>query len=140
MSIVKIPFFSQSESAEPLRSCIAHAAKEMGMSEHDVVLVMSYFLEELANRVSVGKVVRIPGFGIFAPKYFASSRTCAPRFSASRGFRLQTRWCAPSHEVGSKALRSHSRRAGDSTRKITPRVFTASKAMRKQIRRQILEG
>ena len=136
MSLVHIPFYSRAESSAPLRQCISKTAKSLGMSEYTVLLTVNDFLDELANQVSIGKTVRLPGFGIFAPKFFASSKTCAPRFSASRGFRLQTRFSAPLSAEGGEDLRRHSKRAGDSGRGETQRVFTSREAIRKSLERQ----
>lgn len=139
MSLVRIPFYSKAESSEPLRRCVTSTATEMGMSEYTVLLLVNDFLDQLAYQVSIGRTVRLPGFGIFAPKFFASSQTCAPRFSASRGFRLQTRHSAPPHTDGGNDLKRHAKRASDPTRGITQRVFTSRSAILRNIRKQGVE-
>ncbi|MBL6720536.1 MAG: hypothetical protein ISQ08_03910 [Planctomycetes bacterium] len=76
----------------------------MGLSPFSVTILLNHlleelahehFLHELANEVSLGRTVRLPGFGVFSARYYASCRTCAPRFQASKAFRLQTRHSAP---------------------------------------------
>ena len=138
MGIVQIPFYPKSESSKPLKECISTAARELAMSEHDVVLAMTYFFDELAIQVARGRVVRIPGFGIFASKWFATSKSSAPRFSASRGFRLQTRFSSPRIDDNSRALKRYTKRAGDSSRGVSQRVFTSNNADRASIKKQLM--
>ena len=52
---------------QPIHACIRRAAHESGISEYQVGIVMSWFLQELADQVSHGKIVRIPGFGNYGP-------------------------------------------------------------------------
>jgi nucleoid DNA-binding protein len=85
----------------PLRACIAKAVRGTGLHEYAVATVMTYFLEELCDQVALGRVVRIPGFGIFGsmtwrPRKGGLPPHCIPSFSAATGFRDQVRWaCAP---------------------------------------------
>jgi nucleoid DNA-binding protein len=138
MAIVTIPMLSPKQ-AKPLQGCIAHAARETGVSEHTTALVVSYFLERLADEVSLGRVVRIPGFGIFAAKHYKGADVMAPRFSAARPFRLQVRHGAPKTDFGSEALRRHTHQTGSSKRS-SMRVFTAQAAYRDRIREQIAQA
>ena len=95
MSVTRIPFASTAPSSAPLRSCIRSTAARMGLSPFSVTVLLNHFLDELAHEVSLGRTVRLPGVGSFSAKYYASSGTCAPRFKASKAFRLQTRHSAP---------------------------------------------
>ena len=95
MSVTRIPFASTAPASAPLRRCIRSTAARMGLSPFSVTILLNHFLDELAHEVSLGRTVRLPGFGAFSARYYASSRTCAPRFKASKAFRLQTRHSAP---------------------------------------------
>jgi hypothetical protein len=115
MSVTRIPFASTAPSSAPLRRCIRSTAARMGLSPFSVTILLNHFLDELAHEVSLGRTVRLPGFGSFSARYYASSRTCAPRFKASKAFRLQTRHSAPldlANQPPSPVLtRGHSRPA-----------------------------
>lgn len=95
MSVTRIPFASTAPSSAPLRRCIRSTAARMGLSPFRVTVLLNHFLDELAHEVSLGRTVRLPGFGSFSARYYASSRTCAPRFKASKALRLQSRHSAP---------------------------------------------
>jgi nucleoid DNA-binding protein len=137
MSVVRIPYLSRSEDAEGIQKCVSFVAREMALSEHTVALAMSYFFERLADEVSEGKVVRLPGFGVFAANYYASSSTMSPRFSPSRGFRHQVRMTAPVDDEGKKCLDRHRRK---SSAQQSERVFTAQESFRDEIREQLKSG
>ena len=137
MPVVRIPSLTRSEQALPLQRCIEQASLETGVSQHTVALVMSHFLERLADEVSLGRVVRIPGFGMFAAKYYPGSSTMSPKFSASRGFRVQVSETAPHTLEGSRALENHGRLR--STKSKQQRVYTAQAFFRDRIKAQIAE-
>jgi hypothetical protein len=49
--MIKIPFFSNSEDAEPLRKAVCKAAYSGGVTEFQLALLMAHFLEAVAQRV-----------------------------------------------------------------------------------------
>jgi nucleoid DNA-binding protein len=138
MPIVRIPSLTRSEQALPLQRCLEQASRETGVSQHTVALVMSHFLERLADEVSLGRVVRIPGFGMFAPKYYPGSESIAPKFSASRGFRVQVSETAPHTMEGARALENHARLRSSASKQ--QRVYTAQAFFRDRIKKQIAEN
>jgi nucleoid DNA-binding protein len=91
--LVTIPFSSEAEKFEPLRACIRYAAEHTSVSEIDVALVLSYFLEAVMFEVGANHLVNIPGFGVFGPKGWQPRNDpdapphCYPAFSACRSFR-----------------------------------------------------
>ena len=138
--LVKIPFMAAAEDAAPLRQCIATAAREAGMSEHLVAILMSRFFEEISEQVSRGRVVRIPGFGIFGPRAWTPRNAglpyCFPAFSAARGFREQTKLCCPVDGAATEAVSRHRRHHHTSSRpeRAHCRPFTAMRAFRSRVR------
>jgi hypothetical protein len=65
---IPIPFSTPQEQYFPLIACVEYAANQAGLSEHRAAQVMSFFLEELAEQVASGRVVKIPCFGAFAAR------------------------------------------------------------------------
>lgn len=107
---VRIPYLHGDEAA-PLQEAIAVAADASGVHPALVAVIVSHVLEEIAEEVSRGTAVRIPGFGIFAtrtyqPAYKGLGRS-VPAFSASRGFRNLANFNAPKGGAGERALKSH---------------------------------
>lgn len=147
MSYVRIPFLSKSEDAEPLKRCIESACSKTGVSQYKGTILMTYFLEEIALQVAMGKIVRIPGFGIFAPWLDERPSSVArwgnnrskPVFSASRGFREEVRYGAPYSSSVKKKVTRHRRNhgLGSGEARCDARVFKAMKAIRDNITAQI---
>lgn len=146
MCIIKIPYLSNSEHGAPLQRCVDRAAEESGLDAYGVLVAMSYFLEAVADEVSMGRSVSIPGFGLFAPvpmpeRHRRMSRDPSPRskpvFSPSRGFRQQVRFGAPPNEVEAKRLRQHAKNHADESQNPSARVFTAMEAVRDQVAAQL---
>lgn len=96
MSVV-IRYLVRREDAMPLKNVISYAAEQSGRSPHEIARMMTWFLEGIVNEVSMGRVVRIPGFGMFAPLTYRVPKPLMsngdvrvrPYFSAANGFRLQ---------------------------------------------------
>ena len=150
MAYVSIPFLSSSEQAEPLRRCIEAAASKTAVTQYTATIVMSHFLEQLAAEVAKGRVVRVPGFGTFAPWLIENPASVArwgggrskPVFSPSRGFREEVHLAAPHNPDAKRAINRHRRNhalgsGGDRSR---DRVFTAMEAMRQNISAQMAVG
>ena len=144
---MKLPFLPTPQSADPLRRIVQHTAEKTGLSPQHVSVLASHFWEALADEVSKGRAVTLPGFGLFAPV----ARTFRPRgeehlvtssairFSAARGFREQVRSCAPPSASGRRRYRRHMRNhaLGGPESRCGERTFTAARAFRNAIARQI---
>jgi hypothetical protein len=141
-SYVKIPFLPKAEDARPLKKAIQYAADKMHVSPYLVAELMTYFLEAVADRVSLGHVVRIPGFGVFGPWLWESKhdgkQSVYPRFVAARPFRLQVRSICDPPKAKNDVLARFQRSHHPSSRpdKVTSQVWKAMDAMREQFRRQ----
>jgi len=134
---IKIPSFPTAESAQPLKKVIEWVAEQMGVNEYHVAQTMTYFLEGIINRVSMGDGVSIPGFGIFVPyALLKTSRRkipyCVPVFSPSRGFRNSVKLTAPYSMKWREKHETHkaNNRRGKRPRKERMMGFTAMNAMR----------
>jgi hypothetical protein len=143
--LVKIPMFPKAEDAKPLERCIEHASRKTGVDHYTAVLFMTHFLDQVADEVSKGRTVSIPGFGLFAavlrkiplPEGLVSKML--PRFSPSRGFRNQVELTCPMDMTGTKKFyrhRSNQRTIGGS-RSLSDRVFTAMENIRESISKQL---
>ena len=77
---------------ETLRRCLSRTARETGISIPQAVNVLATFLDEAAQQLSRGRLVHIPGFGIFAtvPAHGHRQRYPQVTFSPSRQLWLQT--------------------------------------------------
>lgn len=145
--MIRIPFNSKSEKAQPLQSVIKSTAQETGLDQHTVAIAMSWFLEGIADEVSMGRVVRIPGFGVWAPwlvRHPAAlardpSPRCTVKFSPSRCFAQQVRWSAPASAAGTRALTRHRRShsVGSKPDRASARTWTAMRAFRASIEAQM---
>lgn len=144
---VPIPFLSTAEPGRSLQRCLDQAAVETGYDTVAVTLIMSSFLEALADEVSMGRGVLIPGFGRFAPeplpgRYLKTSRDntprCRPMFAASRGFRNQVRLgvAAPA-DVEVKRHYRFEKNHSDRNRGKGQRVWSSQQALREQIHAQL---
>jgi len=137
---ISIPFMPKSVKAQPTVRCVQHAARNMGVSEHFALNLVAHFLEKVGEETAAGRVVRIPGFGIFGthlfiPKKKGKEPYCMPSFSAARPFREEVFQCCTPSMAQDKALRNHrkSNHLTSGAKKNTARVFTAMKAMRDRV-------
>ena len=144
----RIPFLSDHEQARPLRDIIDFTAERTGLDDYRISKVLSYLLEGVADQVSLGKTVRLPGFGVFAPYLDERSAyqarrvgpVCIPKFSPARGFRAQVMLSAPANDAGKRDLEAHRRNHSVSVRRYSSRrVFTSMKQFRDDITRQLGE-
>ncbi len=143
---IRLPFLAKAEQSLPLQRAIDLAATKVGLSQYSMAIAMSYFFEKLADEVARGRVVRVPGFGVFAPvlderpQYLArrGGPRCVPRFSAAKGFRQEVMLSAPPSRAGKIALKAHSSNHRVSGQRYTSaRVFTSMHAVRDQISAQL---
>lgn len=119
--LVKIPFTGKSERGESVRRCIRKAAEEMGMSQHQVALVMSHFFEAICDEVSNNHLVHVPSFGVFGPKAWQPRHDpealpfCYPAFSGSIPFRNSVRACCPPRGAALDGIKKHRARQGNNS-------------------------
>ncbi len=137
---VRIPFMPKSEQAKPLQDVIHDTAQAMGVSDHFAANLMTYFLENVAAQAAKGKVVRIPGFGIFTaygytPRKPGLEHYCLPSFTASKAFRNELRQCLPYPRHRNKEIDNYRRtnHASSRAKSDTSRTFTAMKAFRTRV-------
>lgn len=144
---MRIPMLPKAADTKPLIDCMRFAAEETGVTESTAALVMSAFLQELAAQVCKGRIVRIPGFGVFGCAIKRGKRACAqnggrpvphPKFSPSHGFRQECRYTAPVNEKTHKQIEKHQDNHALSRKgHAHERVFTAQEGFRDQIRLQM---
>ncbi len=143
---MRIPYYSESEKAAPLLRCLQRSAQRMGMYEHSAALLMSFFFEEIANEVSKGRVIRIPGFGAFGAWVIENraalardpSRRCKPKFEPSRCFQQKVRWECPPDGVAKSRLQRYARNHSPSRRdRQQCDVVSSAEAFRQDIDRQM---
>lgn len=148
---IQIPFHSRKEDVIALKNAIERAAGAAGIDDYTATMFVSHFVEEIAEEVTHGRVVSIPGFGIFAPVLDERRVMTAynrrhgpkpvPKFSPSKAFRAQVQAsCPPSRET-KRRYRKHLDNHARSTENMTSaRVFTAQKAWRDRIAAQMADG
>lgn len=145
MCLIRIPSETRTSKNEPLRRMIELAADRSGIDQYKVAEVMTWWLEQLADEVSKGRAVQIPGFGAFFPVPDKKPvrrdgvRRCRVRFHAAVGFQQQVKLGAPPQDgIARRYLtyrKNHS--AGDNVSGHNSRVFTALAAFRASIAQQL---
>jgi hypothetical protein len=138
---VRIPFSSKSTTLEPLRRCIEQTAARSELTEYAVALIAAYFFEAVADQVSLGHAVSIPGFDLFGVRQRHSpgdpdgSPRCYPHFSAARGLRQQIVSACPPDAPAVAALMRHRKHHHPSSKpeRRDARTSTALDAFRQQI-------
>lgn len=142
----QIPFLSDRAQALPLQDIIDFIALETGIDTYRASRMVSFFLEGIADQLSMGKTVRLPGFGIFAPflddrPQYCTRRpgpVCLPKFSAAKGFRAQVMTSAPANQAGKRDLENHRRSHSVSEENYSARrVFQSMAYFRRDIARQL---
>lgn len=122
------------------RDVIDDAARAAGVDDATMLLHMSHFIEALADRVSRGSVVTIPGFGKFAACYLfrnKSGKRMRPKFAAHAGFRHQVMLCAPVSTKGNDALTTYRHKHGYDGAFPTARPFKSMAQIRTEIAAQM---
>lgn len=78
-----------------LGRAIDEAARAAGLNFSQVAIVASHLFEKIADRVAMGELVTVPGFGQFQPWATVIKGTgepyVQPRFTAATGFRAQVK-------------------------------------------------
>jgi len=126
---------------QDLGEVIDTAARNAGITDDQMALYMSYFVEALADRVARGGIVTIPGFGKFAACLIHHPRTgrkMRPRFAAHAGWRHQVVLCAPVSTRGNAAMEVWGR-THIGNHSPTSRPFKAMEQIRASIRAQMAE-
>lgn len=145
--MVKIPFLNKCADRASLARCLDLAAERSGVGADGVVVVMTLFLEAIADELTRGRVVRVPGFGVFVPapipeKHRKMSRDmtprCRPVFSPSRGLRAQVALGAGPRPENSRVLARHRKNHGTASGTSARRVFSAMQAFRQQVAAQVV--
>jgi len=144
---VRIPFISRTVDGQPLQWVLEETAKQCDMTPHDVMIVITHVLENIARALTKGWIVRIPGFGMFGPYTWwprkagshepdkTKAAHVLPRFVAAKGFVSEIDVsCRPSEERNKKLDVYRKNHAYYS--KATPddrRVFTAMSKFRESV-------
>jgi nucleoid DNA-binding protein len=99
-TMLKVPWMGS--KGDPLRRVLSNAADRACMLEYDAAILFSFIVEELAEEVSAGRSVRIPGFGMFSAHAKCIGRgprkgtwISRPRFFPARGFDHQVQEMCP---------------------------------------------
>lgn len=149
MSWIRIPFLSRSTDGAALQRCIDTAADRSGLDVGSVAIAMSWFLETVADELTKGRCVRIPGFGLFAPapvpeRHRRMSRNlkprCKPVFTPSRGLRAQVAMGLGPTGENSRAIARYRKNHADTTGASGRRVFTAMETFRQRVGEQLGRG
>lgn len=138
---VRVPFFSKSEHAAPLRRVVTHVADSMGVSHFLAAKLLTHAWQAIAEEIGRGNIVRVPGWGVYGPWLWTGKdgrRAVYPRFVAARPFRQQVRDCCTPEKSRNDVLRTFQRSHHPSSRpdQSTTRTFTTMKAWRDDIDRQ----
>ncbi len=146
MSYVRIPFDPDSDRSQPLKRCIERAATETGSNQFTVSIIMSLFLEEVAEQLVHGQVVSIPGFGLFAPKEIAERHRrmsgdprprCKPAFVPSRGFSQQVPHSVPPLPENQRRLGTYTKNHSNKHCGMSQRVYSSMEEFRVHLQRQL---
>jgi nucleoid DNA-binding protein len=142
--MIRVPFLSKSADRESLARCLDLAAERSGVGADAVVQVITLFFEGMADELTKGRAVRIPGWGLYVPapipeRHRRMSRNPAARtkpvFSPSRGLRAQVALGVGPRPENIRILKRHRNNHANSTG--TRRVFSAMQALRQQVAAQL---
>lgn len=97
--------------AEGLATVIEDSARAAGIGDHEMLRISTHLFEALADHISRGRIIAIPGFGKFAAVYIKHFRCRAgvmrARFSPSAPLMNLVRICCPMSTRGNKVLKTH---------------------------------
>lgn len=135
--MIRIPSLHR-KTAESIKRCIEMAANRSGHSEEQVVQVVTLFLESVADEVTKGRAVSVPGFGMFVQSAVSKLGRVwfRPNFIPSKPFRDQIRFATRPDEAVKLQARRYSRnhaRGGDSGR----RAFAVLQRIRDAVTSQV---
>lgn len=138
--MIKIPN-AHLKTAVTLKRVIQDTANRGGYSEDQVVHLMTLFLEGIADEVTKGRAVSIPGFGMFVQSSIQrfGKISFRPNFIPSKPFRDQIKFgTRPDMDVrrmSTNYSRNHAR-GGDSG----SRAFAVLARLRRAITAQVLKS
>ncbi len=142
---VSIPFLRRGEERETFVRTVDDAAGAARISSEQGLAFLTYWIENVANEVCVGKPVSIPGLGKFGPwleqratkcnRYNGGHPYSVPVFVPSKGFRRQVKLMAPCNTKGKKSLQACRRQDSNPNGKTL--VHTTTKKIREAIARQL---
>lgn len=140
-----IPFWKRGEERDTLVRTIDDAADSARISSEQGLVFLTYWLENVADEVCVGKPVSIPGLGKIAPwleqramkcnRYNSGHPYSVPVFVPSKGFRRQVKLMAPCSTKGKKSIQVYRRNNAGPIGKTL--VRTTTKKIREAIARQL---
>jgi len=109
-----IPFMRKGEERDTFIRTVENAAGHAHLTSERFLVALTYWFEEVANEVCVGKPVPIPSIGKIVPwleerkgraaRYNQGMPYCIPQFAFSPGFRAQVKLMAPISRKGKKSL------------------------------------
>jgi nucleoid DNA-binding protein len=112
------------------------------VTDYQVAVIMSAFLEQLTNEVAAGNVVIIPGFGMFAAdrsrhwRKHPEKAHCVPAFSGAGGFRAQVRMDCKIGDNQGDRIRVHRRGSYPAGKRMSRRGFMAMRTFAQRIEEQ----
>ena len=141
----RIPFLRRGEEHDTLIRTIDNAAGRANLSSERFLKALTYWFEEVANEVCVGKPVPIPSIGKIAPvleerkvrlaRYNQGFPYSVPQLVFSPGFRAQVKLMAPISTKGKESLDRY--RGNRSSPNGKTLVHTTTAKIREAIDRQM---
>ena len=134
---IKIPFMRR-DKAKPLADAIDRAADRSGIPDHQILMSLSYVLEEIGAEMCRGRAITIPGFGMFAPVLvtWQGKPRCRVKFSPSPGLRSEVGQNCPIVSAPTDQFLTHTRNSSRTSKK-NARPFLAMEIIRQSIRKQM---
>ena len=65
---VRIPYKGTQQQKQPLHDALVDSAKAAGITPLQMAIYTNFFLEQVGEQMIRGRIVRIPGFGLFGPR------------------------------------------------------------------------
>jgi len=142
---VSLPYLKRGEERETLVRTIDDAAGSACISSEQGLKFLTYWIENVADEVCVGKPVLIPGLGKIGPWLEQRAEKCnryndgfpysIPVFVPSRGFRHQVKIMAPCNTKGKRSLQTARRNKSNPNGKSL--VRTTTRQIREAAARQL---
>jgi len=135
--------YPSKEQVKALEDVMCEVANRRGIQPEQAMLTVTYFLEEVADKVSRGEAVNFPGFGMFVPwpaRPRSGETIAAPRFFPALQFSAQVRDSASPDE----GMREKGRNHADNNHishtgkwKSPPRVWATMDRLRQRLFRKM---
>jgi hypothetical protein len=137
---IRIPTLTR-EHAAGLEAVIEDAARAAGISDHEMLRITTHLFDAMADNMSRGTIITVPGFGKFAAVYIKHFRKRAglmrARFSPSASLVNQVRLCCPISTKGNRALKSHEKNHHNVSAAPSARPIGATEHIRRSIAAQM---